>query len=195
MLIPRAFLTCPPGSPVKESPLQVPLTELPQTERRFTFRAPFIHAPFPEPPSLSLKIPSKRTPPQVPQRGPYGKRHPFLELSSTRPLIIHLSLKFSGKWAPLCVPQQGRYGERCSASRANGLFIHLRVYQAKSPVKEHSPWKRGNHTVTIHGAPSGRKAYIQWGAAWLPQVDRLQHCCLYSSAMQPLAWYLPPWLG
>jgi hypothetical protein len=23
----------------------------------------------------------------------------------------------------------------------------------------------------------------------------LQHCCLYPSVMQPLAQYLPPWLG
>jgi len=23
--------------------------------------------------------------------------------------------------------------------------------------------------VTIHGAPHGRKAYIQWGAAWFPK--------------------------
>ena len=25
---------------------------------------------------------------------------------------------------------------------------------------------RGKHTVTVHGAPRGRKAYIQWRAAW-----------------------------
>ena len=25
---------------------------------------------------------------------------------------------------------------------------------------------RGKHTVTVHGAPHGQKAYIQWGAAW-----------------------------
>ena len=24
----------------------------------------------------------------------------------------------------------------------------------------------GKHMVTVHGAPCGRKAYMQWGMAW-----------------------------
>jgi hypothetical protein len=28
---------------------------------------------------------------------------------------------------------------------------------------------RGKHTVTFQGAPRGRKAYIQWGAACFPK--------------------------
>jgi len=43
MSVSRAFSAYPPGSPVKDSPLQVPLRELPQVERRSTSRAPFIH--------------------------------------------------------------------------------------------------------------------------------------------------------
>ena len=43
MPVSRAFFTYPPGSPVRESLLQVPLTELPQGERRSTSRVPFIH--------------------------------------------------------------------------------------------------------------------------------------------------------
>ena len=27
----------------------------------------------------------------------------------------------------------------------------------------------GNRTVTIHRAPCGQKAYVQWGAAWFPK--------------------------
>jgi len=27
----------------------------------------------------------------------------------------------------------------------------------------------GKHTVTVHGAPRGRKAYLKWGAAWFPK--------------------------
>jgi len=50
--------------------------------------------------------------------------------------------------------------------------------------------KLGKHLVTVHGAPRGWKAYIQWGAAWF-----LKGIVLYPSAMQPSAQYLPPWLG
>jgi len=53
----------------------------------------------------------------------------------------------------------------CSVSGANGLFIPL---YAESPVKEPSHEMREN-IVTVHGAPRGRKAYIQWGAAWFPK--------------------------
>ena len=37
------------------------------------------------------------------------------------------------------------------------------------PVKELSHERGGKHTVTVHGVPRGRKAYIQWGAAWFPK--------------------------
>jgi hypothetical protein len=43
MPVSRGFTTYQPWSPVKESPLQVPLTEIPQKDRRSTSRAPFIH--------------------------------------------------------------------------------------------------------------------------------------------------------
>ena len=79
--------------PSKGNPLRFPLTELPRREL----------LPFRSPHSLSLLIPSKWSP-AFPHWGPYGKRHPFPELSSTRPLIIHLSLKVPGKWALLRVP-------------------------------------------------------------------------------------------
>ena len=29
--------------------------------------------------------------------------------------------------------------------------------------------KRGKHLVTIHGAPRGWNAYIQWGVGWFPK--------------------------
>jgi hypothetical protein len=56
---------------------------------------------------LSLKIPSKQTPPHVPQQGPYGERRPFPKPSSTRTLITRLSLKVPDKGASLHVYQQG----------------------------------------------------------------------------------------
>jgi hypothetical protein len=58
---------------------------------------------------------------------------------------------------PLHVPQLGPCGERSS-------FISVRV-----PSKEPTHEKRGKRLVTVHGAPRGRKAYIQWGAAWFPK--------------------------
>jgi hypothetical protein len=81
--------------------------------------------------------------------------------------VLHLSLTVPGKWAPLHVLQQGPYGERSFISRTNGLFIHL--YLSGSPIR--SPPKKGvgGYLVTVHGAPRGRKAYIQWGAAWFPK--------------------------
>jgi len=125
MPLPRAFLPIsfrihskgapPPGSP-KRAPAE---TDAPFREPSFNFLSKF---PVKGPPS-----------PQVPQR---RERHPFLELSSTHPLIIHLSLKVHGKGAALHVPQQGPYGERCSVSSASGFFIHL--YPSESPVKEPS---------------------------------------------------------
>jgi hypothetical protein len=62
------------------------------------------------------------------------------------------------KWGP--------YGESCSVSRGSGLFILS--YLSESLVKE-LPYKTGGrHTVTVHGGPHVRKAYIQWGVAWFP---------------------------
>jgi hypothetical protein len=37
------------------------------------------------------------------------------------------------------------------------------------PNKESSHEKRGKNLVTVHGAPRGWKAYIQWGVAWFPK--------------------------
>ena len=89
-------------------------------------------------------------------------------------------------------PQQVLYGERCSVSRANGLVINL--YLAELPIQEPSHETRGKHTVTVHGAPRGRRAYIQWGAVWFPKGIVI-NTALYPTAMQPSARYLPPWLG
>jgi hypothetical protein len=50
------------------------------------------------------------------------------------------------------------------------------------------------HKVTIHGARRRWKVYIQWGVAWFPQ-GIVNDTAVCPSAMQPLAQYLPPWLG
>jgi hypothetical protein len=64
---PEPYLAYSSGSPVKEPYLQVPLTELPQTER---------DAPFSEPSFMSLKKSRKMNPLQVLQRGPLWRELP-----------------------------------------------------------------------------------------------------------------------
>ena len=54
-----------------------------------------------------------------------------------------------------------------------------------------SPSTKWVHTVTLHGAPRGRKAYVQWGAAWFPKGIVMT----LLSLPQCHARYLPPWLG
>jgi len=46
-------------------------------------------------------------------------------------------------------------------------FIHSFMYVCRSPQKGALLHTYGEkHKVAIHGAPSRRKAYIKWGAAW-----------------------------
>jgi len=66
-------------------------------------------------------------------------------------------------------------------------FINIRH---ESPVKELSHDIVRKHTVTVHGAPGGRKAYTM-GCGLVPQGGRLRHCYDYPNTMQPSAQYLP----
>jgi len=59
--------------------------------------------------------------------------------------------------------QQGPYGERCAVSRTDS-FISVGVLK-----KEASHKMQGKHIVTVHRAPCGWKAYIQWDVAWFPK--------------------------
>jgi hypothetical protein len=71
-------------------------------------------------------------------------------------------------------------------------FIHL----SQSPHLRSSPTThREKNTVSVHGAPRRRKAYIQRGVAWFPKGIVHNTAIDYPSAMQPSASYLPPWLG
>ena len=49
-------------------------------------------------------------------------------------------------------PQQVPYEERRPVSRANGLFVYLRI-SVGFPKKKLSHEMRGEHTVTVHQAP------------------------------------------
>jgi hypothetical protein len=71
-------------------------------------------------------------------------------------------------------------------------FIHI----FRSPHLRSSPTTHGEkNTVTVHGAPCGQKAYIQWGGAWFPKGIIHDTAIDYPSAMQLSARYFPPWFG
>ena len=112
---------------------------------------PMESCPFPEP-SFTHRL---DPPPQKKSKKGLKQSHTFLSKSQVKePLSLF--------------PQQGPCGERCSLFRAIGLFIHS--YFSESLVKELSHERGGKHMVTtIHGAPRGWRAYIQWGVAWFPK--------------------------
>ena len=167
--LPISFQTTSRGAPSPGSPNRAP------AERGAHFLEP------------SFNI--SKFPVNGPWRGSYGKRHPFPELSSTRPLIVHLSLTIPSEWASLHVPQHCPHRERCSVSRANSLLIHL--YLTESPIKEPSHEKHGHRPRS----PMRTEGLRTMGCGLVPQGDHLWRCFHYPSAMQPSVRYLPPWLG
>jgi hypothetical protein len=140
----------PPPHVLLDPQKGAPLTGLPQREK----------LPFSGPPSICKNSQSTDFPGSP--AGPYGERHPSPELSSTP-----FPQKSTVNEPPPHVPQKGPYGERSFISRANGLFIYL--YLSRVPNKEPSHKNWGKHLATVRGAPHGRKAFIQWGAAWFPK--------------------------
>jgi hypothetical protein len=91
---------------------------------------------------------------------------------------------------PNRVPMEG---EASSPEPMVCLFIHP-FLSVTVPNKEPSHKKRGKYLVTIHGAPRGQKAYIQWGAAWFPKgivttLQSLPQChAAFSTIPSTLAW-------
>jgi hypothetical protein len=66
---------------------------------------------------------------------------------------------------PPCYPTGSRWREmlRLQIQWSIHSFISIGV-----PKKKPSHKIRGKHTVTVHGALRGWKAYIQWCATWFP---------------------------
>jgi len=93
--------------------------------------------------------------------------------------------------SPPCSPTGSLRTEKlCLQSQRFILsFISVRV-----PNKEPSHEKRGKNLVTVHGAPRGRKAYIQWGVVWLPKrivydtAISTPVSCSLSTIPSTLAW-------
>jgi len=71
---------------------------------------------------------------------------------------------------PFKVP--GKEAPRPYSSNRSPWRETLRLHSFISvgiPQKEPSNEMRGNPTVTVHGAPRGRRSYIEWSAAWFPK--------------------------
>ena len=114
MPVSRAFSTHLPGSLVTKSPLQVPLTELPQ--RRSTPRVPFIH--------LSKSLVNE-PPSRFPSRAP-------VEWDSRLQSLFYVTFRILSKGAPLQVVSQSAHREERSVSRAL-LQLSLRVPGERTP--------------------------------------------------------------
>jgi hypothetical protein len=117
------------------------------------------------PPTISQQFPITRPPPYTPQWEPY--RHPSTEPSISHPLKIHISLSVPSKGAPSIFPDRVPMDrDILSSEPLVHSFIH--VCLPESP-KRSSPTCLQKHKVTTHGAPHGRKAYIQCSVAWFPK--------------------------
>jgi hypothetical protein len=138
----HSFFTYPSGSPLKEPPLQVPLTELLQRD-----------AQFPEHSKYLSKFPVNGPLSQVPQ---WRERPDSRAFFYTSP---HNSpyLQSPGKVAPLHVHPTGSLWREMLCLQSQ-WFIHSFI-SVGVPVKlSHEMGEK--HTITIHGGPHGWKAYI-----------------------------------
>ena len=104
--------------------------------------------------SISFGFPSKGALSPGPPHGVPSERDvPFLE-----PSFIHHS-KSPGHEPP---PDSREMS-------VSGAFHYISIYVCRVPKKGALLQNGQKHTVTVHGAPCRRKAYIQRGAAWFPK--------------------------
>jgi len=123
---------------------------------------------------FSLKVSWQVNPLQVPQWGPYGERylltgHFYLSLNIS--LFIFPSESPVREAPPCSLTGSPWTAILCHQSHwsTSHSFIHSFMYVCWSPQKGALLHTYGEkHKVTIHGAPRRQKAYIQWGAAWIP---------------------------
>jgi hypothetical protein len=173
-------------TPVKELLLHVPPSG-PYGER----------CPFPEPSFTYLFTQRTSVPHSVP--GPYvNQTSPWTSVRAFGPWIqssLYESLPPWKRFETLEVYSRSPFG---AFIKGSALFPEPLVYScihiSQSPHLRSSSTTHGEkNTVTIHRAPRGQKAYIQWGAAWFPKGIVHNTVIVYPSAIQPSAWYLPPW--
>ena len=154
----------------------VPRKELPN------WAPPKRDAPFPGPSKYLLKFPVN----EIPRfsNGPLRREAPV-----SGALFYTFPSKSPVNEPPLHVPQEGPYGERSFISRANSLFLHL--YLSESPLMS-PPTKTGKKVGHRPRSSTWTEGLHTTGCGLIPHVDRLRHCSLYPSAMQPSARYIPP---
>jgi hypothetical protein len=158
----------PPPHILPDPQKGAPLTELPLREM-IPFRSP-----------ISIyKIPQLTESPGSPM-GLYIDR----ETPISRVFFYTFPSKFPVNEPPHHVLQQGPHGERIPISKDNGLFIHL--YLSESPIRS-SPTKTGKIFGHRPRSPTWTEGLLTMRCGLVPQGDRLRHCNLYPSAMQPSA--------
>ena len=134
----------PPPHVLPDPQKEAPLTELPQREM----------LPFLSPPLVS-KIPSHWTP-QVPQW-----------TSTERGTRLHSCLLYLCLKVPVNEPTY-MFSNRVPMEREASspeTMVYSFIYMSESPIRSQRT-NQGKYLVTVHGAPRGQKAYIQWVAAW-----------------------------
>jgi len=131
MPVSRAFFTCLPGSPVINSPLQVPLTELSEREREREREmlhptAPFTHL-------------SKSLVNEIPSRFPSGTP---MERVARLQSLFYTTFRVPSKEAPLPsrFSSQSAHTERCSVSR---VLLQLSLFPLNGPPHPPHASQRG----------------------------------------------------
>jgi hypothetical protein len=153
--------------------------------------------------SIFFKMFRQANPLQVPQWGPYRERYPlaghfYIRLNMS--LIVFLSESPVREPPPcsLIGSPWTRILRHQSHWPSEGIiFIHSFIHVRLPESPERSPATYGGkHKVTVHGAPSRRRAYIKWGAACFSKgIVNNTAISPPPCAMQPSARYCPPWLG
>ena len=106
-----------------------------------------------------------------PQRGPYGEKYP---------LIGHFTSQYISFNFPLDSPVRDPPPYSLTGSPWTVTLHHqshwstflsfICVCLPESPKRSLPTYIYGEkHEVLAHGAPHGRKAYMQWGVAWFPK--------------------------
>jgi hypothetical protein len=149
-------------SPSKGVPSQSPLRERRSPSRAFFY--------------LSLEVPGEGVPP------PSSPSGAPMERDAPSRAFFYISLYLKSLSPPFCLrvvckpdkPLDIRRSLWAAFIKGNAPFpepwINSFIHISRCPHLRSSPTTHGEkNTVTVHGAPRGRKAYIHWGAAWFPK--------------------------
>jgi len=125
---------------------------------------------------ICYPFPSKSPGKRIPSRFPNGalmERHTRLQgIFTSQYISFYLSLRLPSKGAPSMFPNRVPMGRDTPSPEPLVYFqsfIHscMSAGVSRKGALLHTHGEK--HTVTVHGAPCRRKAYIQWDAAWFPK--------------------------